>query len=333
MLSHQSLTVDAFAVPVSASSFFQRSLSENVQRRTRMSLLTSGIFKTPEKVRKQQVRPFLTVNLAMSTAPSSSSASSGDNKNVDSATTTKASKAVKIWVHLLSVFVVLSYFPPLTGLMETVSSTPSSSILIQGVVNGLGMLTTALTNFISMLPTQVWSLIHALSGMVFGGSILCTTFVEWIWPDELQQMIQDKKFNDESAASVDDLSLQLLVNKMATKTLFPMEGRLVLPGVTGSMVSGIAQSFGNYGSLRLAPRHVKSSLHVLFLFGLWWAWTDRKSQDDLLKLSYATSGNDIDKAAVQEEIVSIWKRRRVVNVISCLFIVALYGIMIIKPGY
>jgi hypothetical protein len=104
------------------------------------------------------------------------------------------------------------------------------------------------------------------------------------------------------------------------------------------MISGIAQSFYNYGSLSLAPRHVKSSLHVLFLFGLFWAYTDRKSQQDLLDLaetsnSWSAGDGQVSKDMVEKEMVSIWKRRRIVNVISCLFVVALYAIMVIKPGY
>jgi hypothetical protein len=230
----------------------------------------------------------------------------------------KASKAIKIWVHLLSVFVIVSYLQPL--------NLPEGLSIVQTVF--LEPLFALLSNFIALVPAEVWSLIHAISGMVFGGSILCTTFVEWMWPDELEKMLKDSNVTT-TTQSMDDLSLQILINKMATQTLFPMEGKLVLPGVTGSMISGIAQSFYNYGSLRLAPRHVKSSLHLMFLFGLWWAFTDRKSQEDLLKLS--TCAQKDSGPSTREEMVQIWKRRRLFNSISCIFVVALYGMMVIKP--
>jgi hypothetical protein len=243
----------------------------------------------------------------------------------------QSNTTIKLWVHLLSVFVVVSYLQPLQ-LSENFA-------VIQGVFD---LLSGMLKGFIFVVPSEVWSLIHAVSGMMFGGSILCTAVVEWIWPDELRQMTCNRATSQGGAVSettIDDLSLQLLLNKMATKTLFPMEGKLVLPGVTGSMISGIAQSFYNYGSLRLAPRHVKSSLHLIFLFGLWWAWTDRKTQNDIILLSSTSpssksqnSSQNGEETPIQEEMMEIWKRRRLYNAISCVFVFALYAIMILKPG-
>jgi hypothetical protein len=266
-----------------------------------------------------------------SSHPLSSDENNDDDNNSKGKKST--SKAIKIWVHLLSVFVIFSYLQPLN---VPDAATPSS--ITTAVLGVLSTVSTMVTSLITLLPVNVWSLIHALSGMVFGGSILCTTAVEWMWPDELHQMVSERADQQTSSPSIDDLSLQLLVNKMATKTLFPMEGKLVLPGVTGSMISGIAQSFYNYGSLRLAPRHVKSSLHLLFLFGLFWAYSDRKSQQDLLDLaessnSWTTGDGQSTKEVVEQEMVSVWKRRRIVNLISCLFVLALYTTMVVKPGY
>ena len=141
----------------------------------------------------------------------------------------------------------------------------------------------------------------------------------------------------ENSESDNDDNLTLRINSMATQTLFPMEGRLVLPGVTGSMLSGMAQSFYNYGSLRTAPLHVKSSLHLIFLFGIWWAVTDRQSQTDMLKLSIMREENDNDNSdsstTIQEEMMRVWKRRRLYNTVSCLFVAVLYGMMVLKPGF
>jgi hypothetical protein len=77
---------------------------------------------------------------------------------------------------------------------------------------------------------------------------------------------------------------------------------------------------------------------VLFLFGLFWAYTDQQSQQDLHDLaetrnSWSAGDGQVSKDMVQKEMVSIWKHHRIVNVISCLFVAALYAIMVIKPGY
>jgi hypothetical protein len=256
-------------------------------------------------------------------ATSSPLSSGSTSINQEDTNKSPSNKFLKLSMHLLSVFLVVSYLQPLQF---------SENLAFLHVV--LDPLSCALRKFVAFLPPQVWSLIHAVSGMIFGGSILCTAMVEWMWPDELQQMLNDRsnqEVTSDTATNIDDLSLQLLLNKMATKTLFPMEGKLVLPAVTGSMISGIAQSFCNYGSLRFAPLHVKSSLHLMFLFGLWWALTDRKSQDDIIRLS--SMHVDSSSTKVTQEVSNIWKRRRFFNFISCLFVLALYGIMVLKPGF
>jgi hypothetical protein len=243
---------------------------------------------------------------------------SSDSTSINQDNTTKSTskKFLKLWMHLLSVFLVISFLQPV--------QIPENLAFFHALLDPISL---ALRSFLAFLPADVWSLIHAVSGMVFGGSILCTALVEWMWPIEQQQILKDRINQKDNSNNIDDLSLQLLLNKMATKTLFPMEGRLVLPGVSGSMISGVAQAFHNYGSLRLSPRHVKSSLHLMFLFGLWWVLTDRKSQDDIIRLS------SMNGELTQKEVLKIWKQRRVFNVISCLLVLALYSIMVLKPGF
>ncbi|KAG7367672.1 hypothetical protein IV203_030343 [Nitzschia inconspicua] len=246
-----------------------------------------------------------------------------------------SSTFIKVWVHILSAFVITTYLHPLKLPQSFVALQPIHDMLIRPVMN-----------FFALVPTKLWSFLHAISGMILGGSILCTALVEWIWPDQLETLIKDQATNGNMynrRNDWDDISVQQIVNQMATKTLFPMEGMLVLPGVTGSMISGIAQSFVNYGSLRLAPIHVKSSLHLMFLFGLWWVWTDRKSQKDILELTSTSVSPTVEEkevkqkrnstSTIQSEMLAVWKRRRFYNAVSCLFVLALYAIMVLKPGF
>jgi hypothetical protein len=104
-----------------------------------------------------------------------------------------------------------------------------------------------------------------------------------------------------------------------------VEGRVVLPALTGSIVSGVAQAFERYGSLGDAPLHVKSIIHLLVAFGMWWGWTDRTTQGPALEA--ATSQQVTDS-----KLPSVLLWRRFSNLVSCLFIIVLYGIMVLKPG-
>ena len=150
--------------------------------------------------------------------------------------------------------------------------------------------------FLLAIPLKAWNLIHALSAMVFAGGIVTTTLLEWTLP---------------SLVSQEDEQTRLL------KWLWQVESVLVLPAVCTSLLSGVAQSFHSYNSLRYAPRHVKSALHMMFLFGIWWAWADRRSQ-----------------AVLETEVdLDTLHRRRIYNLVSCAFLVAIYGIMILKPGF
>jgi hypothetical protein len=63
-------------------------------------------------------------------------------------------------------------------------------------------------------------------------------------------------------------------------------------------------------------------LHVLLLFALWWGLTDRRSQ---AKIKQAMEQGEFDEAMLAG--------RRISNPVSCGFLLALYGIMILKPGY
>ena len=105
---------------------------------------------------------------------------------------------------------------------------------------------------------------------------------------------------------------------------------LVLPALTLSIVSGVAQAFYDYGHLRMAPKHVKGSLHLLFLFGLWWGFTDRTTQR---KARVAVEEQLEEGDNHTKEVPDVLFQRRWSNVVSCIFVLALYAVMALKPWY
>ena len=149
--------------------------------------------------------------------------------------------------------------------------------------------------FLLRLSLPIWNLIRGLSAMLFAGSIFTTTILEWN-----------------------------VKNLLLFPQLLNVETSMVLPALTGALISGVAQAFHSYGSLKFAPRHVKSALHILFVFGIWWGITDRRSQAQVEKAIARNEDNDVS-------IVSILKRRRWSNIVSCVFLVLLYADMILKP--
>lgn len=194
---------------------------------------------------------------------------------------------VTLWIHVMSIFVAFNYF-------KTNSQICWPVIMLK-------------------IPLRAWNLVHGLSAMTFAGSILTTTVLEWnLFGGGGGNGSSNKKKSEEETAG-----LAAVVNN-----LFNIETFLVLPALSGSMISGVAQSFISYRSLRYAPRHVKTSLHLLLLFGLWWGVTDRRTQG---KLEEAAANGDFQS--------SVWSHRRFSNAVSCLFLVGLYSTMILKPGY
>jgi hypothetical protein len=132
--------------------------------------------------------------------------------------------------------------------------------------------------------------------MLFAGTILTTTVLEWIVVRSGSAAVKQFWFEE---------------------TVDQAETALVLPGLTASIVSGIAQCWLTYERcLKRAPLHVKLPLHILSTFGLWWLWTD-------LRLRGARAATD-DGAQI---------KRRWSNVVSCLFLLVLYGVMVLKPGH
>ncbi|GKZ01374.1 hypothetical protein MPSEU_001088300 [Mayamaea pseudoterrestris] len=184
---------------------------------------------------------------------------------------------VAIWVAGLSGFIVRNYQPDMEFWPATLSDSYSSSTYI---------------------------LIHAVSGMLFAGTIITTTLLEWIVVQSKDQAVQRFWFTQVPG----------------------VEQALVLPGLTGSIVSGVLHAFQKYGSLTEAPFHVTSAVYLLLLFGVWWGVTDQTTQGKAF--DYVMSDQDMS----DDKLPTVMLVRRVSNIVSCGFLVALYAVMVLKPG-
>lgn len=244
-------------------------------------------------------------NTAMIPLRSSSSDSIDDHIKTpgisDDIKSAKKSKRILLfWVHLLSIFIATNYFR-----------------------------STLFPSFLHSIPLKIWSLIHALGAMAFSGGIITTTLLEW----NLPRLIAKSGLANANTPNNKNSVIELL------RWLFRIESSLVLPGVTLTLFSGVVQSHQTYGTFRHAPRHVKSALHLMLVFAVWWVIMDRRSQKSLLGNEYygdgddnlfASSSSDVTSGAYYEEDKIV--ARRLANIVSCLFLVILYGIMILKPG-
>jgi hypothetical protein len=162
-------------------------------------------------------------------------------------------------------------------------------------------------NFIFDTPLSTWSLLHAVSAMLFSGTIIVSTLVEW-------SVVASRQAN---------------VLRFWFWTVPQLDALVVLPALTGTVLSGVAQACHLYGSFATAPRHVTGAVHGLLAFGIWWAATDvttqRSSKTAVQKLINNQNGST--------ELPPVLLLRRASNVASCLVVLALYSIMVLKPTF
>lgn len=164
-------------------------------------------------------------------------------------------------------------------------------------------------SFMKTVPERVFFYSHMIGGMLFGGGIILTTCIERL-----------------VATSQNPKVLQFWFDKVPE-----LDGLIVIPALTISMVSGTGLSIVRYGGLNVAPPHVGAIFWTLILFMSWWAATDLTTQGTALKAverMYERYENGEEGLETPKVVVD----RHVSNVVSCFFILLLYSFMVLKPG-
>lgn len=159
---------------------------------------------------------------------------------------------------------------------------------------------------IQTVPVEYFGLMHALSAMLFGGGIILTTLLEWLAVSSKNASVLDFYF-----------SKVPILDKM-----------VVLPAVTLSIVSGVGLAVDHYGMLGQSPFHVVAAISTLLAFAGWWGVTDLTTQG----AAKAAIG-EWKESAEGTEISMIVQLRKISNVVSCIFVLAIYAIMVLKPGF
>jgi phosphatidylglycerophosphatase A len=112
---------------------------------------------------------------------------------------------------------------------------------------------------------------------------------------------------------------------------------IVLPGLTLAMVSGTGLTIVRYGGLAHAPQHILMSFWALVVFAVWWGLTDLTTQGSALNAVLAATAENENNTNTSnnnemEEVPDEVTGRVVSNVVSCVLVLLLYGIMVLKPG-
>ena len=167
-------------------------------------------------------------------------------------------------------------------------------------------------NLLLALSRQQWSLVHAISSMMFGGTILLSTLIE--------NLVVSSRNNS--------------VVKFWFLSVPRLDSMVMLPALTGSIVSGIGQATIDYGGMMGAPKHVTGAVHALLTFGLWWGATDVTTQERAKELARSLDGReDFDVLEVDGDAIQLFKLRRISNIVSCLMVAGLYALMVLKPEF
>ena len=165
---------------------------------------------------------------------------------------------------------------------------------------------------------RIWFTLHMLGGMLFGGGVILTTAIEF--------MVAKNKNESVLSFWFDKVPL--------------LDAAIVLPGLTLAMISGTGLTVQHYGGLGLAPKHIQIVFYTLVAFAAWWAATDLTTQGSALTAvnewaaaaASSTANNDEEDQDSNKEVPKIVDHRFISNVVSCLFVLALYTIMVMKPG-
>jgi len=157
------------------------------------------------------------------------------------------------------------------------------------------------------IPVKYFGLTHAVSGMLFGGGIILTTLIEWLATNSKNADVLNFYFDKVPA----------------------LDALVVLPALTASILSGVGLSVDHYDSLGQAPFHVVGAISTLLAFAAWWAGTDLTTQGAAMEAIEEWTLGDTENT----DVPRIVQLRKISNVVSCLFVAAIYGFMVLKPGY
>lgn len=162
------------------------------------------------------------------------------------------------------------------------------------------------------VPERVWFVLHMLGGMLFGGGVILTTAIEWL--------VANNKNSPVLLFWFDKVPL--------------LDAAIVLPALTMAMISGTGLSIAHYGGLGIAPLHISIVFYALVAFATWWAVTDLTTQGKALTAvnEWAVTTSGLNSENHKKDVPEVVEHRRISNIVSCLFILALYGIMVFKPG-
>lgn len=158
------------------------------------------------------------------------------------------------------------------------------------------------------LTRSQWAFVHAVSSMLFSGTIVLSALLEYL-------VVKSKK------ASV--------IRFWFTSLPQQLDAKVVLPALTAAIVSGMGQAAISYGGLATSPKHVVGAFHLLLTFGLWWAITDVTSQRKAVEAVNSMSTNESDEVL---DIPKVLDLRIVSGAVSCLLVVLMYALMVLKPG-
>jgi len=158
------------------------------------------------------------------------------------------------------------------------------------------------------VPERMFFLSHMIGGMLFGGGIILTTCIEWLVANSRNAPV-----------------LQFWFDKVPA-----LDGFIVVPALTISMVSGTGLSIVRYGGLNIAPPHVGAIFWTLIAFMIWWAVTDLTTQG--AALNAVNKMYDSFQEGEDPDTPDVVLNRHTSNVVSCFFILLLYSMMVLKPG-
>lgn len=159
------------------------------------------------------------------------------------------------------------------------------------------------------VPERWFFLSHMIGGMLFAGGIILTTCIERL-----------------VAKSQNPEVLQFWFTKVPE-----LDGLIVVPALTISMISGTGLSIVRYGGLNIAPPHVGAIFWTLIASMSWWAATDLTTQGPSLK-AVEEMYEKYKQGEVGLETPKVVVDRHFSNVVSCFFVLTLYSLMVLKPG-